>query len=163
MLQAATYPPRNAPAKVRPELVETWNWLGNTPSLFQTVALIDAACNHESINLISPYFKLLSKCIIVFTPCMEISLVFCLCFYSLCRRGDNHFDVHFRRIGPDFFLSIRRNGRKGVYFPPDSASFPLINKMIKVLFPNCTLIWRVNNYVSRQGKVKIGELKVQFL
>ena len=25
--------------------------------------------------------------------------------------------------------------------------------MIKVLFPICTLIWRVNNYVSRQGKV----------
>ena len=46
-----------------------------------------------------------------------------------------------------------RNGRKGVYFPPDSASFPLINNMIKVLFPICTLIWRVNNYVSRQGKV----------
>ena len=31
--------------------------------------------------------------------------------------------------------------------------FPLINNMIKVLFPICTLIWRVNNYVSRQGKV----------
>ena len=30
---------------------------------------------------------------------------------------------------------------------------PLINTMIKVLFPICTLIWRVNNYVSRQGKV----------
>ena len=61
MLQAATYPPRNAPAKVRPELVETWNGLGNTPSLFETVVLIDAACNHESfyiINLISPYFRL---------------------------------------------------------------------------------------------------------
>ena len=41
--------------------VETWNGLGNTPSLFQTVDLIDAACNHESfyiINLISPYFRL---------------------------------------------------------------------------------------------------------
>ena len=25
----------------------------------------------------------------------------------------------------------------------------LINNMIKVLFPICTLIWRVNNYVSR--------------
>ena len=46
-----------------------------------------------------------------------------------------------------------RNGRKGVYFPPESASFPLIKTMIKVLFPICTLIWRVNNYVSRQGKV----------
>ena len=46
-----------------------------------------------------------------------------------------------------------RNGRKGVYFPPESASFTLINTMIKVLFPIRTLIWRVNIYVSRQGKV----------
>ena len=40
--------------------------------------------------------------------------------------------------------------------------FSLINNMIKVLFPICTLIWRVNNYVSRQGKVQIG-MKVQLL
>ena len=31
--------------------------------------------------------------------------------------------------------------------------FSLIYSMIKVLFPICTLIWRVNNFVSRQGKV----------
>ena len=31
--------------------------------------------------------------------------------------------------------------------------FSLVNNMIKVLFPICTLIWRVSNYVSRQGKV----------
>ena len=92
---------------------------------------------------------------------MEMTLIFCSCFYLLCRRGNNHFDVHFRRIGPYFFLSkdgkdaVReeRNGRKGIYFPPESASFSLINNMIKVLFPICTLIWRVNNYASRQGKV----------
>ena len=35
--------------------------------------------------------------------------------------------------------------------------------MIKVLFPICTLIWRVNNYVYRQGKVYIGENKVQII
>ena len=35
--------------------------------------------------------------------------------------------------------------------------------MIKVLLPICTLIWRVNNYVSRQRKLKIGEIKVQLL
>ena len=92
---------------------------------------------------------------------MEISLIFCLRFYLLCRRGYNHFDVHFRRIGPYIFLSkdgedaVRegRNERKDVYVPPESAFFPLINNMIKILFPICTLIWRVNNYVSRQGKV----------
>ena len=98
MLQTATWPPRNAPAKVRPELVETWNGLGNTPSLFQTVVLIAVACNHESfyiIHLIFPNFKLFSDCIFVFLPCMQITLIFCLCFYLLCRRGNNHFDVHF--------------------------------------------------------------------
>ena len=71
---------------------------------------------------------------------MEMTLIFRLCFYLLCRRRNNHFDVHFRRIGPYFFLSkdgkdaVRegRNGRKGVYFPPESASFSLISIMIKV-------------------------------
>ena len=47
----------------------------------------------------------------------------------------------------------RRNGRRGVYFPPESASFPLMNNKIKVLFPICTLVWRAKNYLSRQGKV----------
>ena len=143
---------------MRPELVETWDGLGNTRSLFQTVVLIDAACNHESfynVHLIFPYFKIFSDCIIVFIPCMEKTLIFCFCYYLLCRRGNNHFDVHFRRIGPFFFLSKDgkdavpegRNGLKGVYFPPESASFSLINNMIKVLFPICTLIWRVNIFV----------------
>ena len=92
---------------------------------------------------------------------MEMSLIFCFCFYLLCRRVNNLFDVHSRRIGPVLFpsrdgkVAVRegRNGRKGVYLPPESATFPLIYNMIEVLLPVCTLIWRVNNYVSRQGKV----------
>ena len=31
--------------------------------------------------------------------------------------------------------------------------FSCIKYMIKVLYPICTMIWRVNNYVSCQGKV----------
>ena len=62
---------------------------------------------------------------------MEIPWISYLGFYLLCRRGTNHFDVRFRRIGPVLFLSkdgkvaVRegRNVRKGVYFPPESASF----------------------------------------
>ena len=45
---------------MRRELVAMWNGLGNKPSLFRTVILIDEACNHESfsiINFIFPYFK----------------------------------------------------------------------------------------------------------
>ena len=30
--------------------------------------------------------------------------------------------------------------------------FPFIFFMIKLLFPICTLTWRLNNYVSRQEK-----------
>ena len=92
---------------------------------------------------------------------MEISFIFCLCFHLLCRRGINLFDVHFRRIGPVLFPSedgkdaVREGtiGRKGVCFPVESAPFPLINNMIKVLFPIFTLNWRVNIYVSPQRKV----------
>ena len=102
-----------------------------------------------------------STCIIVLIPSMEIPLIICLCFYSLWRRGNNHFDVHFRRIGPYFFCrkmektrSVREEMDGKVFISRQSRHlFPFINNMIKVLFFICTLIWRVDNYVSRQGKV----------
>ena len=67
--------------KVRPELVETYNGLANTPSLFQTVVLIDAACNNESfyiINFIFPYFRLLFHL-----------------YYSIYSLYGNNFDILF--------------------------------------------------------------------
>ena len=42
---------------------------------------------------------------------------------------------------------------KVVYFQPESALLPLMLYFSPVLFPICTLTWRVNNYVSRQEKV----------
>ena len=59
-----------------------------------------------------------------------MTLIFVYVFIYCVGRGNNHFDVHFRRIGPYFFLSkdgkdaVRegRNGWKGVFFPPESAS-----------------------------------------
>ena len=87
---------------------------------------------------------------------MEVPLIICLGFYLLCRRGNKHFDVHFRRIGPYPLLSkeMREEMDGSVFITRQSRHlFPLINNMIKVLFLICTLIWRVNNYVSRQGKV----------
>ena len=39
-----------------------------------------------------------------------------------------------------------------VFISRQSRHFPFIDNMIKVIFPICTLIWRVNNHVSRQGK-----------
>ena len=111
------------------------------------------------------YFSTFFQCF----PCMEISLIFCLCFYLLCRCGNNHFDVHFRRLGPVHFL-VEKWKRRGAWrtkwtevclFAAIIGIYPLINNMTKVLFPICTLIWRVNFYVSRQGMVWIGEIKVQ--
>ena len=40
-----------------------------------------------------------------------------------------------------------------VFFSLQIRHYPFLDSMIKVLFPICTLIWCVNNYVSRQGKV----------
>ena len=58
-------------------------------------------------------------------PLIGIPLIFCLCHYLWCWRGNNHFDVRFQRIGPVPFLSKDgkdavpegRNGWKSVYFP----------------------------------------------
>ena len=35
-----------------------------------------------------------------------------------------------------------------------------MKNMIEVLSPTCKLIWRVNIYYSRQGKVYIGQMKI---
>ena len=39
-----------------------------------------------------------------------------------------------------------------VFNSRQSRHFSFIYNIIKVLSPICTLIWRINNYVSRQGK-----------
>ena len=39
-----------------------------------------------------------------------------------------------------------------VFTSRQSRHFPYEQNMIKVLFPICTLTWRINNYVSCQGK-----------
>ena len=49
-----------------------------------------------------------------------------------------------------------------VFISRQSWKFSL-HSMNKVLFPFCTLIWHVNNYVSRQGKVYKKETELLFL
>ena len=39
-----------------------------------------------------------------------------------------------------------------VFISHQNRHFSFIDKMIKVLFPICNLIWRVNNYIFRQRK-----------
>ena len=66
-------------------------------------------------------------------PLMENFFDLWLCYYFLCRHGNNQFGAHFRRIGVVSFLlqdgkdavHEGRKGRRGVYFPPDLAFFPL--------------------------------------
>ena len=63
-------------------------------------------------------------------------------------------------LGPSIFCRKMEKARpmreemdgKAVYFPPESALLPLMLYFSTVLFPICTLTWRVNNYVSRPGK-----------
>ena len=65
---------------------------------------------------------------------MENFFEVCLCYYSLCRRRNYHFDVNFGRIDRYLFLSKDggmdavhdgKDERKGVHFPPESAFFLL--------------------------------------
>ena len=41
---------------------------------------------------------------------------------------------------------------KKVFISRQSRQFCVVNKMIKVFSTHCTLTWRVDNHVSRQGK-----------
>ena len=41
-----------------------------------------------------------------------------------------------------------------VFISRQSRHFSFVDNMIKLLFPICTLNWRLNNHVSRQGKDK---------
>ena len=109
------------------------------PSLFPAVDLIDALYSSMKtwtflafINFIFctlKYFPNVFQCFLF----MQSSFISCLCYYSFYRRGNDYFNVHFRRIGPVHFPSedqkdaVRegRDGRRKVYLPPESAPFPL--------------------------------------
>ena len=55
---------------------------------------------------------------------------------------------------PYFLLGKMREGMdRSVFVPRQSWTFSFIIKMIKKLFPICTLTWLVNNYLSRQREV----------
>ena len=123
---------------------------------------------------------MMSKCIFVSKSCILYFILFFFIFAILshfiffsqlrklvvqrvqtrCRRGNKHFDV-LRRIRTVHFLSKDgkgasydgRDGWKSCLFPARVGITDFHVLMNKVLFPMCTLTWRVNNYVSRQEKV----------
>ena len=61
-------------------------------------------------------------------------------------------DPYFLRRNMEKTRSMKEEMDGEVFISSQSRHFCLINNMIKVLFPICTLNWRVNNYVFRQGK-----------
>ena len=73
-------------------------------------------------------------------------------------------------LGPSIFCRKMEKARpmreemdeKVVYFPPESALLPLMLYFSTVLFPICTLTWRVNNYVSSRKKYKYEKRKYNF-
>ena len=95
---------------------------------------------------------------------MEIALIFCLCYYlfvfdvgagitTLISISDGSDRTFFcRKMEKTRPVEEEMDGRVFIY-RQSRHPISLINNMTKVLFPNCTLIWRVNNYVSRQGKL----------
>ena len=48
-----------------------------------------------------------------------------------------------------------------VFFFPPKLEFLVQNSFMKVLFPDCTLTWRVNNFVSPEEEVYLGEMKIR--
>ena len=73
--------------------------------------------------------------------------------------GYKHFDLS--RIGTVHFVSKDgkgasydgRDGWKSCSFPTRVGIFYFDVIIYEILFPICTLTWRVNNYVSRREKV----------
>ena len=59
--------------------------------------------------------------------------------------------------------SLVKEGLDGkvLYLPAESVTLTSCCHFLRVLFLICTLTWRLKKYVSRQGKLQRGEMKVQ--
>ena len=80
-------------------------------------------------------------------------------FFIVLARKKTTLKSIFDGLDPYFFCrkmektrSMKEEMDGEVFISSQSWHFPFIDNMNKVFFPICTLIWRVNNYVSRQGK-----------
>ena len=60
-------------------------------------------------------------------------------------------DPYFFRRKMEKTQSMKEQMEGELFLFRQSRNFCFIDEMIKVLFPICTLNWRVNNYVRRQG------------
>ena len=164
LLQAARWSLRNAPAKVRRELVERWYRLGK--SLVCSQQWIESM-QHVNVNLFSQYKFYFLYCKLFFPKYFSIFLlwnillsnfvyvtIFCVVpRITTLMSVSGGSDLYLFRRQMEKTRSVREELDGRVFVYRKRRHFSFINIMIKALFPICTFIWRVNIYVSRQGKV----------
>ena len=142
------------------------NGLGKNLVLFPAAHLTDAiilqTCNHDFFKVLCILFFLI---LIISTDLMIFSyygksfdlfvdaIILCVgagvsnlmsIFYG--------FSQYFLRQKMEKTRPMKGEMDGDVFISRQSRHFFFINGMIKVLFPICTLTWRVNNYVSCHGK-----------
>ena len=149
---------KNQLAKVINGLEKAWYWSQRWIEAMQ----YKNRCEHDFYPFFDEfcflYFSFIGAFFSIFRL-WKISLIFCLCYSLLCRRGNSYFDILFWRIKPVLFAAERWKGRglwkkkwtEGFFFSQNWLSFCIFD-IIKVLFPICMLNWRVNNYVYCRGK-----------
>ena len=138
--------------------------------MFPTVELINAVCNHmwtwtfapfiwtlfyvsplffDAILSISSYGKLVWTFVYVVIQCVGAGITTLMSFsdglepYFLCRKMEKT-------------RSMKEEMDGEVYISRLSRQFTVIDNMIKVLFPICTLIWRVKKLCFPPGKAING-------
>ena len=123
-----------------------------------------ATCKHELFlhlyELYFMYFKLFFQCILLISSYGKLLRSFVYVIIYCVGAGittlvsipdESHPYVFRRKMGKTRSVKGKMYGEVFVF--RRSGHFSFIDNNIKVLFPICTLIWRANNFVSRQGKV----------
>ena len=101
-------------------------------------------CFFDAFLLFSSCGKLLSFFVYVIIYCVGAGIT-TLMSYS------DRLDPYLFRRKMEKTRSMKKKMDGEVFVSRQSRHFSFIDKNTKALFPICTLIWRVNNYVSRQG------------
>ena len=107
----------------------------------------------DVVSLISTYGNFLWSFVYVIIPCVGAGITTLMSF-------SDGLDPYFFRRKMERTRSMKEELDKDVFIFRQNRYFSFVDNIIKVLFPICTLIWRVNNYVCRQAKVYLGETKV---
>ena len=110
----------------------------------------------QCILLISSYGKFFSSLVYVTIYCVGAGI-------TTLTSISNGSDRYFFRQKMEKTLSVKEEMDRRVFISRKTWQFSFVKDMIEVLFRFCIMIWRVNNYVSRQGKFYIGEMKVLLL